>query len=333
MHLEKGFREEDIRNIFEKKKILITGGAGALGRTLIKRILEYNPEEITVFSRDEEKQDFVKKMYECPKCKFIIGDIKDYHSIRNAVRGKDIVIHTAAFKYVDIAESQVMECLKTNVLGSMNVINAVKDEKRIEICISISTDKSSAPINAYGMSKCLMEKLFYEAGKTKGYLDTRFLTVRYGNVLMTTGSVVPKWQKAYEEKREILVTDPEMTRFFFTLEDSIDLIFYTLVHGKDGEIISTKMEAVYIKDLAEVMSRGEVPVKIMGVRPGEKKDECLIAEFECKDTIERDGKFIIKPHSNEGKGQSPEIPFTSNITKILDKEEIKELLRRAGVGI
>ncbi|MEN7982327.1 MAG: SDR family NAD(P)-dependent oxidoreductase [Nanoarchaeota archaeon] len=325
--------EEDIQRLFEGKSILITGGAGALGKALIKRIIPFSPKRIILFSRDEEKQDVVKKMYGFEKCEYLIGDIRDYHAIRNALRGVDIVIHAAAFKYVDIAEDQVMECLKTNVLGSINVINAVKDEKNVEICLSVSTDKSSAPINAYGMSKCLMEKLFYEAGKTKGDLKTKFLTVRYGNVLMTTGSIVPKWQGAYEERKEIGVTDPEMTRFFFTLNDSIDLIFYTLMNGNDGEIISTKMNAVYIKDLAEVMSRGEVPVKVVGVRPGEKKDECLIADFECKDTLEKDGKFIIKPHSDEGKGQMPEVPFTSNIARILNQEEIKELLRNAGVLI
>ncbi len=325
--------EEDVCNLFEGKSILITGGAGALGKELIKRILPYSPKKIIIFSRDEEKQDVVKKIHGFEKCEYLIGDIKDYHAIRNAIRMVDIVIHAAAFKYVDIAENQVMECLKTNVLGSINVINAVKDEKNVEICLAVSTDKSSAPINAYGMSKCLMEKLFYEAGKTKGDLNTKFLTVRYGNVLMTTGSIVPKWQKAYLEKKEIGVTDPKMTRFFFTLDDSIDLIFYTLINGNDGEIVSTKMDAIYIKDLAEVMSRGEVPVRVIGMRPGEKRDECLIAYFECKDTIVKDGRFIIRPHSDNGIGQNPEIPFTSNIAKILNKEEIKELLRKAGVLI
>jgi radical SAM superfamily enzyme YgiQ (UPF0313 family) len=312
------------------KSILITGGSGALGRALIKRLLEHDPKKIIIFNRDEEKQDKVKKMYGHDKIEYIIGDIKDYYSIRDAVRKVDIVIHAAAFKYVDIAENQVMECLKTNVIGSMNVINAVKDEKNVETCLAISTDKACSPINVYGMSKCLMERLFCEAARTKGDLKTKFLTVRYGNVLMTTGSVIPKWKKKCELKEEIEVTDPNMTRFLFTLDESINLIFYALHEGNEEEIISTRMDAALIGDLASVMSKGKIPVRTIGERPGEKKNESLIADFECKDTIEKDGKFIIKLHSNQGINSPPYDPFTSGVTKRMKVEEIEEILRRVG---
>ena len=317
-----------IDEMIKDKVILITGGSGALGNALIERFLNFDPRKIIIFSRDEKRQAETRKKY--PQCKYILGDVVDYHSIRDAVRGTDIVIHAAAFKYLDLAEVQVSQCIKTNVIGSLNVINAVKDEKNIGICLGISTDKASAPINVYGMSKSLMERLFAEAERTKGNLKTKFLTVRYGNVLMTTGSVVPIWKEKYEKKEELSVTNPNMTRFMFTLDDSIDLIFYALCYGDGEDIISTKMDAMSLGDLAKVIGRGKVPIKVVGERSGEKKNECLIADFECKDTIEKDGKFIIKLHSNHGINSPPHRTFTSDITRRMDEKEIEEILRKVG---
>ena len=226
-----------------------------------------------------------------------------------------------------------MECIKTNIDGSMNVINAVKDEKNVGICLGISTDKAASPINVYGMSKALMEKLFCEAERTKySTLNTKFLTVRYGNVLMTTGSVVPHWKKAYEKGEPIKVTDPTMTRFMFTLDDSIDLILYALIYGLGGDVISVKMPAVLLGNIAEIMSKSKVPVEIIGRRPGEKTHECLIADFECKDTIDVGHNFVIRPHSNMGITSPLGVkePFHSSNARMLNREEITELLQKVG---
>tara|TARA_Y100000310_G_scaffold323579_1_gene384182 strand:+ start:4654 stop:5688 length:1035 start_codon:yes stop_codon:yes gene_type:complete len=319
-------------SLIKDKIVLITGGSGALGNALIKRLLSLNPKSIRVFSRDEKLQDMTRQRFPDTRCNYVLGDVRDYHSVRDAVRGADIVIHAAAFKYLDIAEKQVTECLKSNVVGTINVIAAVKDEKNVETCIAISTDKAASPINVYGMSKALMESLFREAESTKADIKTKFVTVRYGNVLMTTGSVVPIWKKAYEENKEIKVTNPNMTRFFFTLDDSINLIFYGLTHGIGGDIISTKMPHVLLGDLAKMMSGGRVPVKIIGERPGEKLHECLIADFECKDTIDVGQNFVIRKHSGIGEThpQGVKQSFTSDQSYRLSEHEALELLR--GVG-
>ncbi|MCH7567787.1 MAG: polysaccharide biosynthesis protein, partial [Nanoarchaeota archaeon] len=208
----------------------------------------------------------------------------------------------------------------------------VKDERNVEICLGISTDKASSPINIYGMSKAMTERLFCEAESVKYDLKTKFITARYGNVLMTTGSVVPKWKRAYESDEEIKVTDPKMTRFFFTLDDSIDLIFYALAHGLGGDIISTKMPHVILGDLANIMSGGRVPVRTVGVRPGEKRHECLIADFECKDAIDIGGRFVIRPHSGIGQMSEKGVKesFTSDKSKKLSDLETRDLLRKVG---
>lgn len=324
--------QEAIRNLIKDKVILITGGSGALGNALIKRLLEFNPKEIRIFSRAEKLQEMTREKYSDPRCKYILGDIRDYFSVRNAIRGTNIVIHAAAFKYLDLAEMQVAECVKNNVHGSLNVINALQDEKTVDICLGISTDKASSPINVYGMSKLIMERLFCEAERTKHDIKTRFLTVRYGNVMMTTGSVVPKWKKLYEAKETIKVTDPTMTRFMFTLDDSIDLIFYALANGKGGDIISVKMSAVLLGDLAKIISRGEVPVEFIGRRHGEKTHECLIADFECKDTIDVGKNFVIRPHSGIGLADQRGVKksFTSEEAYRLSNEEVVNLLRNVG---
>lgn len=320
-----------IKEIIDDKIILITGGSGALGNALIERLLKFNPKEIRIFSRDEKRQYETK--YKFPECKYILGDIRDYSAIRNAVRGVDIVIHAGAFKFLDLAEDQPSECIKSNVIGSINVIDAVKDERNVEMMLGISTDKAASPINVYGMSKHMMEKLVCEADRTKGDLRTKFLTVRYGNVMMTTGSVIPLWKKRFEENKPILVTNPNMTRFMFTLDDSIDLILFALENGNGGDIISVKMSAVLLGDVARIMADGKVPVEIIGERPGEKKDECLITDIELKDTIYLgDEYYLLRPHSNIGLSNELGLKevFTSDNAKRLNEEEIKELLRRVG---
>jgi FlaA1/EpsC-like NDP-sugar epimerase len=240
----------EIENYIKGKVILITGGSGSLGQELTKRFLEMGPKEIRIFSRSEKTQYEMKKKF--PQCSYWIGDVRDYSAVREVVRGVDAVYHCAALKYINISEMQPEETVKSNIIGSMNIINAVKDEKNVELCIGISTDKACAPINIYGMSKAIMEKLFVNADKTKGDIKTRFAIARYGNVVGTNGSVIPFWKEKCDKGEDLPITDPSMTRFMFPLSSAIELIFYTTLNAKGGEIIAKEMSSLILGDLAEV---------------------------------------------------------------------------------
>ena len=249
-------------------KYLITGGTGSLGEGLLKRLKG----DITILSRSEKGQIPLKAKY--PKVKFILGDVRDYHLVRDAVRGMDIVIHAAGFKFLDLAETQTRECALTNVVGSINVVDAVRDEKTVKKCLGISTDKVAYARNAYGASKHIMEKLFREAD---GNSDTIFACVRYGNVLGTTGSVHTIWERQLAEGKPLTVTDEKMRRFFFTLDEAVDLVLYGLEHMKGGEIFCKKMQSYNLYDMARELSDN---VEVIGMRPGEKMFETLIADYE-----------------------------------------------------
>ncbi len=255
---------------FKQKTILITGGTGSLGKGLLKR---WRAKEIRILSRSEIGQDDLRREY--PKVKFILGDVKDYHTVRDAVRGVDIVVHAAAFKYINLGEIHARECALTNVIGSINVLDAVKDEKNVEICLGISTDKVAYARNVYGCSKHIMEKLFKEAANN--YPKTKFACVRYGNVKGTNGSVFTIWEKQLKERKPLTVTDSRMTRFFFGLDEAIDLIEYGLKNARKGEVFVRKMPAYKIIDLAKEIS---TKIVLTGLRPGEKLHETLIADYE-----------------------------------------------------
>lgn len=255
---------------FKNKTILITGGTGSLGKGLLKR---WKAKEVRILSRSEIGQDELRRNY--PGVKFILGDVKDYHSVRDAVRGVDIVVHAAAFKYIDLGEIHARECALTNVAGSINVLDAVRDEKNVEICLGISTDKVAYARNVYGCSKHIMEKLFKEAARN--YPTTRFGCVRYGNVMGTNGSVFTIWDKQHKAGQPLTVTDKRMTRFFFSLDDAIDLIEYGLKNVRRGEVFTRTMPAYKIADLAKKISKNVI---YTGLRPGEKLHETLIADYE-----------------------------------------------------
>ena len=250
-------------------KYLITGGTGSLGKGLLEKL---EGENITILSRSEKGQIPLKFKY--PNVKFILGDVRDYRTVRDAVRGIDIVIHAAGFKFLDLAEIQTRECVLTNVVGSLNIIDAVKDEGTVKKCLGISTDKVAYARNAYGASKHLMEKLFKEADKTS---DTIFACVRYGNVLGTTGAVHTIWKRQLKAGQPLTVTDKRMRRFFFTLEEAVDLVIYGLKNMKGGEVFCKKMKSFSLYELAKELSDNII---ITGVRPGEKLFETLIADYE-----------------------------------------------------
>lgn len=266
--------------LLKNKIILITGGTGSLGKGLLKRAK--NAKEIRILSRSETGQIPLKAQY--PNVKFILGDVKDGMSVRNAIQGVDVVIHAAAFKFLDLAETQARECVLTNVLGTINVIDAVNLEPSVKLCIGISTDKVVYARNVYGCTKHIMEKLFREAN---GQSNTIFTCVRYGNVIGTTGSVLTVWKRQKAAGMPLTITDKRMRRFFFSIDKAIDLVFYAIKHAKGGEVFAIKMPSYSLWDLANKLSDSVIEV---GLRPGEKLNETLIGDYEGEEfTSEQSG--------------------------------------------
>ena len=256
--------------MFKDKVVAIFGGSGSLGKGLLERIKD--AQEIRIFSRSEAGQLPLKAKY--PDVKFILGDVRDLQAVKNAMRGVDIVIHAAAFKFLDVAEKQARACALTNVLGSINVIDAAMAEPSVKLCIGISTDKVVNARNVYGASKHIMEKLFSEANENS---DKIFTCVRYGNVRATTGSVLTVWERQKKEGKPLTITDKRMRRFFFSLDEAIDLIFHAIKHAKGGEVFAVKMPSYSIYEMAKEISDDIVEI---GMRPGEKLNETLIGDYE-----------------------------------------------------
>jgi len=287
-------------------KVLITGGTGTLGKELIKKF--YKEWDITVFSRDELKQAQLKNIY--PKVKFIIGDVKDYQSVSKAVRNIDVVLHCAAMKRIEVCEVNPIEAVKTNVLGTENVVMAAK-EKGIKKLISISSDKGVEPVNVYGMTKAIQEKIVIAEG---------YNCVRYGNVFGSRGSVVPLFTEQVKAGGPLTVTDPEMTRFILTTDQAIELIMLALNSPMEGKVFVRKSPSARIGDIAESFG---VEVKIIGRMVGEKMHEMLISKEETTRAEDKGNYFIITHKIDELKKSEP---YTSDIERRLTKDEIKELV-------
>lgn len=281
-----------------KKTILITGGTGSFGNTVVKRLLPLKPKKIIIFSRDELKQEEMRNRYNSPILHWVIGDTRDYTSINDAMKGVDYVFHAAAYKQVPMCEIYPMEAVKTNVLGSENVFRAA-DENKVKRVVALTTDKAVYPINAMGMSKALMEKIMISYSKKS---QTIFCGVRYGNVLASRGSVIPFFLSLIKAGKPLEVTNPDMTRFLLTLDDAVDLVLETLVNGEQGEIYVRKAPACTTGDLAVAISDlfEHEDYVVTGIREGEKIHETLIA--------------------------SETEPFTSEITERLDVDKVKKLL-------
>ena len=263
-------------------RYLITGGTGSLG----KGLLEALEGDITVMSRSEAGQIPLKAKY--PNVKFILGDVRDAAAVKMAMRDTDIVIHAAAFKFLDLAENQSRECALTNVLGSINVIDAALAEPSVKKVIGISTDKVVSPENVYGCTKHIMEKLFREADK---HTDKIFTCARYGNVLATTGSVLTVWERQKAAGEPLTITDKRMRRFFFSLKEAVDLVLYVLENATGGDIFAIKMPSYSIYDMAKEISDNIVEI---GMRPGEKLNETLIGSYEGEEfTSEQSGNNEI----------------------------------------
>ncbi|TWE00956.1 polysaccharide biosynthesis protein [Neobacillus bataviensis] len=326
--------------MFENKKILITGGSGSWGNELTKQLLLKNPEEIRIFSRNEFNQvTMQRKFNNHPSLKFIIGDVRDYAALEKACEGIDYLFHLAALKHVPICEYQPEEAMKTNVTGTENVIKASIANK-VKKVIDVSTDKAVEPINFYGMTKSLGEKLMLKANGESNH--TEFVCIRGGNVLGTNGSVVPLFKKMIEDGDDITITLKEMTRYFLTVGEAIELLLKATEETIGGEIYVMKMKACKILDLAEVMieelATKPVTIKEIGIRPGEKLHEVLVAAHETPFTLQYDSQYYVILPSNPSQNlinkykRYEKVNFTRYQSNdlLMPKTEIAEMLRLGG---
>ena len=287
--------------MFDHKKLLITGGTGSFGNAVLNRFLNSNFEEIRIFSRDEKKQDDMRKVYTDPRIKFYIGDVREYNSVENAVRGVDYIFHAAALKQVPSCEFFPLEAVKTNVEGTANVLDAAI-RNAVKNAVVLSTDKAVYPINAMGMSKAMMEKVMVAKSRTVSAKQLVLSGTRYGNVMASRGSVIPLFIDQIKAGKPITITDPNMTRFMMTLEDAVDLVLYAFTNAEPGDIFVQKAPATTIELLAtalkELYNAGN-EIKIIGTRHGEKLYETLVNREEMTKAIDM-GEYFRIPADNRG---------------------------------
>jgi UDP-N-acetylglucosamine 4,6-dehydratase len=320
-------------------KLLITGGTGSFGNAVLRRFLHTNIHEIRIFSRDEKKQDDMRKKFSDTRLKFYIGDVRDYASVLNAVRGVDYIYHAAALKQVPSCEFHPLEAVKTNVLGTENVLEAAitSGVKRI---VCLSTDKAVYPINAMGISKAMMEKVM--VAKSRVSDATVICGTRYGNVMASRGSVIPLFIEQIRAGKPITITDPHMTRFMMTLDDAVDLVLYAFEHGNSGDIFVQKAPAATVETLAraltQIMNVPDHPINVIGTRHGEKLYEALLSREERVASEDMGGYYRVPPdlrdlnygkfiEQGEAKISLAE-DYNSHNTERLDVERMKKLLHR-----
>lgn len=281
--------------MFDNKSILITGGTGSFGNSFIRNLLAHHkPSRVVVFSRDELKQFEMQQVLNAPCMRYFLGDVRDGERLKQAMRGIDYVIHAAALKQVPAAEYNPTECIRTNVDGAQNVINAAI-ENGVEKVIALSTDKAASPINLYGATKLLSDKLFVAANNMVGGHRTRFAVVRYGNVVGSRGSVVPFFRKLIADGADSLpITDARMTRFWITLQQGVEFVMKNFERMQGGELFVPKIPSVRIVDLASAMAPG-LAHKMVGIRPGEKLHEMMIARDDSLHTLVFDDHYVITP--------------------------------------
>ena len=281
------------------KSILVTGGTGSFGKRFVKSVLErYNPRRLIIYSRDELKQFEMQQTFDPkdhPCLRYFLGDVRDRDRLDMALRGVDVVIHSAALKQVPAAEYNPTECIKTNVLGAENLVMACITAK-VEKLIALSTDKAANPINLYGASKLASDKIFVAGNQLSGEGGTVFSCVRYGNVVGSRGSVIPFFQKLIDEgATKLPITDPRMTRFWITLQQGVDFVLSSYDLMKGGEIFVPKIPSMKITDLAEAMAPG-IELETVGIRPGEKLHEIMVTEDDSRYTVQTEDRYIIEPY-------------------------------------
>jgi UDP-N-acetylglucosamine 4,6-dehydratase len=324
--------------MFKGKVLMITGGTGSFGNTVLKRFLSTEVREIRIFSRDEKKQEEMRIALNNPKLKFHIGDVRDYDSLYQSMRGTDYVFHAAALKQVPSCEFYPMEAVRTNVMGTENVMNAATacGVKRVVI---LSTDKAVYPINAMGISKAMAEKLMVAKARVQQEGETVFCATRYGNVMASRGSVIPLFVSQLKADKPLTITDPKMTRFLMSLEDSVDLVLYAYEHGQQGDIFVQKAPASTVLDLAQALKEifeKKTEIRTIGTRHGEKLYESLISREEMAHAEDMGGYYRIpadnrdlnyaKYFSDGEEVISHTDDYTSHNTTRLDVEQVKSLL-------
>ena len=324
--------------MFNNKVLMITGGTGSFGNTVLKRFLSTDVREIRIFSRDEKKQEEMRIALNNPKLKFYIGDVRNYDSIYHAMKGVDYVFHAAALKQVPSCEFYPFEAVRTNVLGSENVMEAAVS-RGVSRVVMLSTDKAVYPINAMGISKAMMEKFMVAKARMQNDGETVLCATRYGNVMASRGSVIPLFVSQLKEGEPLTVTDPNMTRFLMSLEDSVDLVLYAFEHGKQGDIFVQKAPASTVADLAQALKElliKDSPIRVIGTRHGEKLYESLISREEMAKAEDMGGYYRIPADNrdlnyaqfvSEGEEKISYLEdYTSHNTERLNVDQVKELL-------
>ncbi len=324
--------------MFKNKVLMITGGTGSFGNAVLKRFLSTEVAEIRIFSRDEKKQEDMRIALNNKKLRFHIGDVRDYESVYQAMRGVDYVFHAAALKQVPSCEFYPMEAIRTNVMGTENVLNAAT-ANGVKRVVVLSTDKAVYPINAMGISKAMAEKVMVAKARLQSKHETVFCATRYGNVMASRGSVIPLFVSQIKAKKPLTVTDPKMTRFLMSLEDSVDLVLYAYEHGQQGDIFVQKAAASTVEDLAQALKEifeRDNETRIIGTRHGEKLYESLISREEMAHAIDMGGYYRIPADNrdlnyakyfSEGEEKISNFDdYTSHNTYRLNVAQIKELL-------
>ena len=331
-------------SLFENKTLLITGGTGSFGNAVLNRFLKTDIGEIRILSRDEKKQDdmrheFQAKMPEvADKISFYIGDVRDINSVKNAMHGVDYIFHAAALKQVPSCEFFPIEAVKTNVIGTENVLTAAI-EARVKNIVCLSTDKAAYPVNAMGTSKAMMEKVIVAKSRTVSPEKAKICCTRYGNVMCSRGSVIPLWIEQIKAGNPITITEPTMTRFIMSLDEAVDLVLFAFENGISGDILVQKAPACTIETLAKAVTELFNPateIKVIGIRHGEKMYETLLTNEECANAIDM-GEFYRVPADKRGLNydkyfnngdieRNPLTEFNSNNSELLDVEQVKEKL-------
>ena len=322
--------------MFKNKTLLINGGTGSFGNAVLNRFLQSDIKEIKIFSRDEKKQDDMRRSYKSRKIKFFVGDVRDPLSIDGAMANTDYVFHAAALKQVPSCEFFPVEAVKTNIIGTENVLNSAINNK-VEKIICLSTDKAVYPINAMGISKAMMEKVFVAKSRNSG--KTKIIGTRYGNVMGSRGSVIPLFIEQIKAGKPITITDPKMTRFMMSLDEAVELVLYAFKNGNQGDLFVQKSPAATVSVLAKALVelyKSKSPVKEIGIRHGEKMYETLVTKEEMIKAEDQEKYFKISPDARDlnydqyfskGTLKSSIDEYNSNNTNLLNVEEMKNLLQ------
>jgi len=326
--------------MFEGKQILITGGTGSLGHALTEKLLELGAEKIRIYSRNEHKQIEMESHFNDKRLRFLLGDVRDYNRLIRAMEDVDIVYHAAALKHVPKIEYNPFEAVKTNVYGTQNVIDACM-YNNVERAICVGTDKAVSPLNTYGATKLLMEKLFTTAiqySNPKKHL-TKFFAVRYGNVFGSSGSVIPKFIQQIKSNKKITITDPNMTRFTISMDNALELILNATKSGQSSEVFVPKLKAYSLQDVADVITEllGDMGQDIIGIRPGEKLHEVLINNDEIRNSWEYNNMYMVKEppiveKSYPGIKKIKDLKmYSSNTVEKISKNKLIEMIKQSGL--